>query len=334
MQIYVNEQNIQATLTGEKNLEEIYDAINDWISKSKRYILALAVDHRDVPLSSLKKIGADGVRRLDFYVGDEFDMLLKTLAELDEYVDQVGTILFERQQLSSEETENLCGGMEWMQQILESFANIIGSDLRSLNVSGSPGGNAETLERLLGRLSKRSFSFRQEHGRREVENFLADLRLLKHFVKDIDLQLRSISADETELLTMIEQFEKEIPDISRQLISINESFNTGCDEKALETLEESSARLNNFIAAMFAVDYRIRRKSGQSIMELSVDSVSFHLLASEMTASLQQLSTALEQNDIVAVGDLLEYELTDKLSRMRPYLTEIRQLMLDNDPDR
>lgn len=330
MKIYVNDQDIEATLTGEKNLEEVYGAVNDWVSASKRYILSLQVDKKDVALSTLGGIGAEEIERLDFYVGDQFDMLLKTLGEMDAYVDQVGGILFERQEISPEGASNLQDGIRWISQILESFSSIIGTDLHSLLAWGPDRRNGEPMDRLLGRLSKRAQSLQEASGPKEIEGFLADLRLLRHFIKDIDLQLRSISADDNELLAMIEEFQEEIPALSHQLVSINENFNRGSDEKALGILEQCSARLNGFIAAMFAIDYRLRRKGEQSIMDLSVESVSFHLLASELTASLQQLSLALEQNDIVAVGDVLEYELTDKLTRILPYLTEIRQLMLDS----
>ncbi|MCB1326458.1 MAG: hypothetical protein H7A21_05940 [Spirochaetales bacterium] len=328
MNIFVNEQQLDAELTDEQNLEQVYAAVNNWIADHKRYILGMRVDSQEVSLSALKELPTSEVQRVDFYVGDELDMVLTTLDELDRYVDQIGSTLFELHQLSESDRTNLSDGMAWIRQILNSFSSIMHIDLGGMNVLVPGSQGSEAIDRILERLERRTQLFGKENNREAIEDFLEDLRSFKFFIMKLALQLRTMNARQEDLVKQVEKFEAEIPAMADEIASINESFNAGRDQKALETLDSTTDRLNAYLSALFALDYQLRRKGEKSIHEVEVASVPFHALASELTGMLRDLSGALEENDIVAAGDILEYELTDKLRGLRPYLSEIRQLVL------
>lgn len=328
MQIYVNEQELDAELTGEKNLQQIYEAVSDWIADHKRYILGLKVDSTDVSLSSLNAIEASGVQRVDFYVGDELDMVLTTVGELDRYVDQIGATLYEIDSVGPEDADNLREGIQWIRQILHSFSSILSLDLSAMSVLVPGSQGSEAIDRIIERLEKRVDRFAQDNGRAAIEDFLEDLRSFKFFVMKLYLQLRTMSARSEDLIAMVDEFEKRIPEIVQETASINASFNAGKDFTALETLDRTTGVLNEYIAALYALDYQLKKSRGRGFQEIEVGGVSFFTAASELTALLKDLSSALEENDIVATGDILEYELTEKLSALAPYLTEIRRFTL------
>ncbi len=334
MQIYVNEQELDAELTGEQNLAQIYNAVSEWIAGHNRYILSMRVDSEDVSLSGLDDIGMESVGRVDFYVGDELDMVLTTLGELDRYVDQIGSTLYESEGVGESDILNLNEGMQWIRQILSSFSSIMNLDLGSMSVLVPGSAGSEAIDRILERLDKRIQNFVHQNGREAIEDFLEDLRSFKFFVMKLELQLRTMNARTDELVDLIERFEKEIPELTKGIVSINEGFNSGKDLSALETLDRITERLNEYISALFALDYQLRRagedspEGARSLKDIQIGEVSFHAVATDLTGMLKELSGALEENDIVAAGDILEYELTEKLGLLQPYLTEIRQLVL------
>ncbi len=331
MQIYVNEQELDAELTGEQNLEQIYSAVSEWIANNNRYILSMRVNSEDVALSALEEIGMDGVDRVDFYVGDELDMVLTTLHELDRYVDQIGTTLYELETVSEADAMNLREGMQWIRQILTSFSSILNLDLSSMSVLVPGSQGSEAIDRILERLEKRVEQFFEHNQRDAIEDFLEDLRSFKFFVMKLGLQLRTMNARTEELTEMVERFEKEIPQLIEGVVSINEGFNAGKDFTALETLDRITERLNEYVSALFALDYQLRRAGKRTLNDLEVGDTTFQAVATDLTNLLKDLSSALEENDIVATGDILEYELTEKLEMLRPYLTEIRQFVLASE---
>lgn len=328
MQIYVNDQELDAELTGEQTLEEVYHAVSDWIAGNKRYILGLRVDGADASLSALPAVPAATVGRVDFYVGDELDMVLTTVSELDHYVDQVGVTLFERQELSAQDIRNLEDGLRWIRQILNSLSGLVKLDLAQMNVLAPGVRGAESIDRVVDRLEKRAARFAEENGREAIEDFLGDLRSFKFFVMKLFLQLRTMNARLDELADHLSQFERRIPEIVREIVSINEGFNAGKDFTALETLDRITGELNEYVASLYALDFHLRKSHGESIQNIAVGNVSFQSAAAEITNMLRDLSNALEENDIVAAGDILEYELAQKLGDFQPYLAEIRQFVL------
>lgn len=328
MNIYVNEQELDASLTGEKTLAEVYEAVHNWISENKRYILGLRVDDTEVSPGELKRFDTTSVDRMDFYVGDELDMVLTTLDELDRYVDQIGSTLFSLGELQIQDVSNLKEGLSWIRQILESFSSILNMDMNGMNVLVPGSDGSEGIERILERLEKRAAKFSIHNERQTIEDFLEDLRSFKFFVMKLTLQLKTMNARQEDLIASLEKFEKHIPDLSTDIISINEKFNAGEDGRALELLDQITGILNEYLSALFALDYQLRRSSDIDINQIEVAGVSFRVMATDLTALLRDLSGALEENDIVATGDILEYELTEKLQLIVPYLTQIRQLVL------
>lgn len=328
MNIYVNDQELDATLTNEKNLGDIYSAVNNWISENKRYILGLRVDQEDIAIGDLKKYNTDEVSRFDFYVGDELDMMLTTLEELDHYVDQVGSTLYDMHSIESVDCDNLDDGLSWILQIMESFSGIMKMDISAMNVFDPGCQTDQGVDKILERLELKIKGFRAKNDRDAIEAFLDDLRSFKFFVMKMSLQLKTMNAREDDLIKELGKFEKHIPELVNDIVKINERFNSGKDLEAFEKLEKISEVLNEYLSALFALDYQLRQKNGVDIRAIEINKNSFYDVSREMTELLRDLSRGLEENDIVAAGDILEYELTEKLETLKPYLAEIQELVL------
>ena len=330
MNIYVNEQKLEAELTGERNLKEVYESFRDWISEHKKYILGVSVDRKETPVtsSSLDTMEPENVGRLDFYIGDEMDMLLHTLGEMDHYVDQIGTTLFDQENLSAEDISHLQEGIQWIQQIMTSFSSMLKIDLKNMSVLLPENSDSDPIAEILERLKDYSQNFHNGSVRKDIEVFLGDLRSFKFFLMKLDLQLKSMGIDGSELISTVEKFESGMNPLIDKIISVNEKFQRGKDKEALQDLDGIAAELHACVAVLHAVEQRLLRDQGHSIQELSVGNLSFPKLMKDLAALLKDFNDALETNDFVAVGDIMEYELTEKLASLRPFLTEMKQLLL------
>ena len=331
LKIFVNEQVLEASLNEEKNLEEVYNSFNEWIVEKNHYILSVKIDKNEIPLTKLKEIAIDDVERLDFYIGNELDMLLASVDELDYYLDQVGSTLFEQEELNKKDCENLEEGIKWVHEILLSIASIMKTDLETISILSADASEMKNLHNILKDLEAYLKSFQKKHGREEISLFLEELRLLKLFVMRLVMQLRSMSADINELLEIVLNFSKQIPKLKSDLTTINSNFQRGKDVQALDELENMTAKLNLCISALYALDCRVQEKSKDkakklSIHDITLDTISFYQIITKLTLLLQNLSEALERGDIVSLGDILEYELSDELDRIQPYLQKICDL--------
>lgn len=333
MQIFVNEQELDAEMADEKTIAEVYEAVSRWSADNNKYILNLKVDAQEVSLARLKEVATDAVRRLDFYIGDEMDMVLSTLSETDRYIEQIGSTLFEREALDHADRANLVEGVHWMTQIMNSVSSILHLELGGVfsPLASEDRRPEESVQSNLNRLNEIAEAFSGEEDEvvsEDIERFLMELRNIKLFVMALMMQLETMSAGREELLEMLEDFETRIPSLSQELVGINESLNGGRDAEGMSSLESVTDALNRYIAALFALDHQLVRNEELGLMSTEIEGVPFHTRADNLTALLKDLSSALEETDITAVGDILEYELSEQLKELRPYLTGIRERLL------
>ena len=107
MKIYINEQVVESVLEKEKNLGEVFDGISQWIESQGKYLVNCLVDGREFSKSELKNIEVEKANRIDFYIGEEIDLLKSTLQEMDKYVDTVGNTIIGRDSLTDKEANDL-----------------------------------------------------------------------------------------------------------------------------------------------------------------------------------------------------------------------------------
>ena len=93
MNIYVNEQKLDASLDQEKTLRDVYDAVDRWSRNQNHYIMNLMVDRQEVAPSRLESMELSDVERLDFTVAEQDQFIVEAAHELDRYLDQVGSFL-------------------------------------------------------------------------------------------------------------------------------------------------------------------------------------------------------------------------------------------------
>ncbi|MCB1177562.1 MAG: hypothetical protein KDK36_08305, partial [Leptospiraceae bacterium] len=125
MKIYVNEQELNSTLEKEQNLGEVYEEVKKWAESQGKFLLQCLKDGNEAEISELSNIPIGDAERLDFYIGENLDILVDTLLELDRYIDVVGNTLFGRDSLTEKETSDLKDGVIWINEVLVSAKNIL-----------------------------------------------------------------------------------------------------------------------------------------------------------------------------------------------------------------
>jgi hypothetical protein len=330
MQIFVNNQKLEAQFSGMENLAEIYEEMDRWSLENKRYIIGFMVDQKEIPVRDLTEWGMDKIDRLDFMIGDEMDMVLATIEELDRYVDQIGSTLYGISELRENQIGELQEGVHWIFQIMDSLSSILRIDLSkatsSLDRPAEDG--KDSMAATLQNLKSNAEGFEKENSMQSIDLFLENLRVIKYFVMKLQLQMRALAAGIEELIELAEEFHKSIPRLTDEAVRINELFQSGKDRLAMDDLDKFTGRLHYYISALYGLDYRISQDDQSGIFQYEVDGIPFHTVNKALAGLLSELSMALEESDIVTVGDIIEYELTDRLKEFEPYLNGICQLLV------
>ncbi|MCB1165752.1 MAG: hypothetical protein KDK33_06350 [Leptospiraceae bacterium] len=329
MNIYVNDQKLDASLNEEKTLREVYDAIEKWSKNQNHYIMNLKVDDRDVSPSALEEVALDDVNRLDFVVADQDHFIAEAAHELDRYLDQAGSFLYGKEYLNESQVADLKEGYGWIEQATDSLAGLLGLDLQSLVVP-MPEGNvsapiAHTLNALKQSIDTLENAVQSNEPQSEnIAAVLIHMRPLKSMSMRLALQLAAQNAGLEELSEALEQFESKLPAFKKEIVATNEAFQSGKEGIALELLDSVVERLQGFMSCLFALEARCR---AGGMEDRSAGGQDFDEVAQQMMELLKDLSSALEENDITAAGDILEYELTEKLDAIQPFPSMLRNFV-------
>ena len=330
MEIFVNDDKLQAEWKSDETLDSIYKTIETWIEKNDRYLLNVEADSKEISFKDLTHLLVEDIKRLDFYIGDEIDMLLTTLKELDTYIDQIGITLIKKEHLIAEDISKLEEGFEWSREVLSYISSVLKLDIvATYKFSNNKNIN---LAKILKELQLSIHQFKLEYKKENIDKFLKDLAAFKEIINKIETHILAMGSNVEDLVRIIEKFQIKIPTLKATLININEELNIGHDEIALGDLENLSEELNFYIFAIFALEQKLSSENISILEDMQIGKGSFKAMIFNLSSSLENLAQLLERNDIVAVGDFLEYELSDLFEDFNPYLKKIQALVPKNKP--
>ncbi|GBF50200.1 hypothetical protein LPTSP4_17240 [Leptospira ryugenii] len=313
MNIFINDQKLETTLNGETNIAQVLDEIQTWIEANGKYLRYFTVNGREHNRKELESMGVENAERLDFIVGEELDILEDGLIELDIYVDKVGSTLVGRDSLTEKESRDLQEGVPWIESMLLSTKNLLHLNFASIR----PMGKGKNVEEILESLKEKVQNLESAH---QIELFLEDLRDLKLFLMDLSSRLAVFRLEEEELIGIIQKFIEDKDKITKDFMLVNESFQSGKDFLATEIMTDAMGRLNALISALLSlqvkhteIEWSLIKAGDKTLSEVS----------NALNDGLNSVAAAMEKNDIVYAGDVLEYELPDLLQNLVPLLSQI-----------
>lgn len=126
-------------------------------------------------------------------------------------------------------------------------------------------------------------------------------------INKLEVTTDDISKTAVNALTEIK---RQLPDLSDAMVSISCLFQEGNREEALETFSKVCSEWRKIIqffdslAVVFMIDYS----------QLKVNDKSFDTINEELLNLLTDTRTAIANDDMVMLSDLIEYELAPKIS--------------------
>lgn len=313
MIIYVNEEVLETKLEEEKTIGEVYQGVNSWIESSGKYLVSCLVDGTEKTISELKQIPIDSVKRLDFYVGEDIDILIASLLELDKYIDNVGNTLFGRDSLTQNESQDLKEGLGWIQTVLSSAKTLLRLDYTRIIPHGSDRNMLEIIAKAVDPENKLD-------SVKLIEDYLENLRDLKLFVMDLLNRVTLLNIDSETVKEILTTYGENMEVLKKEFIRVNENFQSGKDHVATELLSHSTGRLHVMISGLISVASRGELK----VEDIKNGEDTLYTVNSLLNEKLTQVEQALSDKDIVTAGDILEYELPEILEKFVPFLNEIK----------
>ncbi len=362
--IYINDELIDVVIQKEKNIGQIYDSLDRWLSQEQKTIYSIKVDQRETVLStaeqqSWKKIATNQVERLDFCVCDKAEILLAGLAEWQQYLDRVGSFLFEKNNklyedkedsldspenriktkkksaftflFSSKDINDLLEGIDWMETAARSIAKIFGKTDLIWHVEDSSEGKSQQefglwdlFAQLRSKIATKSKTKRTAISRNE--EILEIFRILKSLVNDLQVQLIAQTTSFTQLKNELVKMKGSFDEHLSAWAKINLDLQMGKDKQAMQRLNLQADELRRIITIINMIATKVKIEKGDDLLLMTIDGEveSFQgFMRKLLEEHLNPLAEQLSREDFVSIGDAVEYEFPALLSRLSQFIAQL-----------
>jgi hypothetical protein len=325
MEIIINDEKVDFTVENEKNLGDVLESLEGWVAENGGIINNVSVDEREITVGQQsehleKNISA--INRLSLQTSTRFDHALSTIGTVSVYIDRViGEYLKSR---NIDDYELILEGINLIAEGIDCSLGTL--CLRSMVVVNNKG---KSLTEILHNLRRLIDLYEKQYvdgdGWQELQEVLTELQqllpkvvnwaVLKNSLYDVEVRGLEVSFLKTALVDLesiairtMDKFEK-----------IGENLQVGRDGEAMgdllfvtEIMDEIIYVLQFFMTA-YSMDSTALSKS-----DLNMDE-----LFAKFSAGLKEIENSFRSEDLITVGDMLEYEIKPLFQAMIDLLRRV-----------
>ena len=311
MEIIINDEKVDFTIENEKSLGDVLESLEGWVAENGGIISTVSVDEKEIAVGQQSEhLGKNisSINRLSLQTSTRFDHALSTIGTVSVYIDRVvGDYLKSR---NIDDYELI---LEGINLIAEGMACSLSTlHLRSMVVVNSRGKSlTEILQDLRRLIDLYEKQYVDGDGRQELQEVLTELQqllpkvvnwaVLKNSLYDVEVRGLEVSFLKTALVDLESIAIRTIDKFER----IGENLQVGRDGEALgdllfvtEIMDEIIYVLQFFMTA-YSMDSTVLSKA-----DLDMDE-----LFAKFSAGLKEIEDSFRNEDLITVGDMLEYEI-------------------------
>ena len=331
MDIQINNFPVEITLEEEKTVKDVVDSISDWVNERELIFIGIDIDGNHFGIDEVPELSIDGVNVLNCIVQSRADIVYETLNEGIIYCDRVIDYMVEIRQDGAEadELEDLVSGMEWLQDVFSTATTLLSMSLEDVKFRDH---NAAYYVNQLLEMKHTIIKYLSEMKEKEIP---ALDETLFHNLKEIfaifmvsqemkRLIVESIDSPDT-LIVSLKEIRKVLPDQVKNLEETAVAYQSGKDEEAVE-------KLFQFIDFMFDYTrtcYQIAPVFNIDLREIVVDDISLDDKNRELQSLLHDTLEVMENNDMISLADILEYEIMESIKNIDKYMDILLENIID-----
>lgn len=294
MQLTVNEEVVDITL---ENEQTAYDIISSFSKQIGEDMLISSIRINDRYYSpedqeKLETILLDGIDQINIEVGTQDEISINLLQESSRILRSVAEDL---KQNGFSHEEEIFKVLDWVLETVQTVGKISILSLSEVKLVDS------TLQQLLDYLKE------PEKETSKIPAITQILLNLIQYIESIQLKISNgFSLSREELSQAIQNTLKILPEIA-------ESFQIGKDSDALE-------KIHIVINLIESCSLYIKKNPDSFSKEKEEE---IEHLYEEFNSLLEEILEAFQNGDFILIGDLMEYELPDKLENYQSIILEV-----------
>jgi hypothetical protein len=288
MVIKVNGELLDAVLENEKTAFEVVESVYKEFKSNEAIVSSIAVDGRFYSLEDkeLKDILVASIQEISLEIATKEEVIVSLLEESKQMLKNISVDLRKNGYAHINEIGEL---FKWITETIQSINQLSVFDM---------------VESKLMVSSIRQISEYLKSSDKDIDKIDSLASIIESLIKYLNAIELKIT---TNFTVSKEELKNAIAEAGAILPEISEAFQTGKDKEAFE-------KINTIIGVLELCCIHLK-KNVKSFSESDQDEI--EVLYEEINTLLTQVVEAFENGDVVLLGDLLEYELPEKLEKYR-----------------
>lgn len=289
MEVIINSSPIDVHLEEEKNAYEIIRQLDTWLVAEGFFITGILVNGHAETMSNdnaLKGLSVESIEKLELFAQPLNELSLDRYSTLLQYFSYLYRALHD-------------GDRKLLKDLAEESVPIIQNMDSILRLRVGDRLVSEVFSDLVSNLKLDEDSPGIPEG---LKDFAGNLCIF------VEGRIREIANPLMELRSTASLLESYIP----RLEDIPILLQTGKEKEAME-LVIAFAEISEKLTRLYP---RLKEKDGENLMTREIDGVPFEEFYIDLNTKLQELTEAMESEDSILIGDLLEYEIAPKIREL------------------
>jgi len=316
VKVCINGYGIDFTLDKEKTAKDVALSVLEWSSKRDMIFTELLVDGESYGIDDCPGTDVANVKEIDCIIQSKGDLIIGSMNEGVSYCEKIITYADaaeSAQKADVKEKDYLAKGSGWLVESLRSIFQLLSMNpdqiryldhpvsfyLNALEAAKTELESVEDEAGFVRFLTERKSLF-------EITRAIIKMLYLSENLKDTIIKGLESPTDLVKGLTLIK---KEIPAQMENLTKIATSFQSGKDAEGADLLQTfidfiyRYTRLCGQISPVFGIDLSTIHSDGRTHEQLNT-SIQSHL---------QEIVVVMENNDIISLSDILEYQVREEM---------------------
>jgi hypothetical protein len=333
VKVQINNCPVMFELEREETISDVISSVSRWARERDLVFLETEIDEKSYLVDHIPDIPLDDIDLINCVVQSRADVVISSLHEGISYCDRVLSFVdksIDSNRVDLSQIKNLAGGIEWLLNVLNSVLQLLDLNLNQLRYKDK--GIAEYRDELLHLKDY----LETENDISAIEQVFSEGNLFESFKNIFKMillseDLRTLvvnSIDSPDLLIdSLNEIKLNAGEQIKNLDDIVIAFQTGRDL-------EGSEKLNSFIDFTFRYIRTCLQVSpvfGVDLSTITVNGVNLEDRNQELHDLLNEIVIVMENNDVISLTDILEYEIKPVIEDLHRHLEQIQERIVDEN---
>ncbi len=332
MEILINGHPIEFSLENEKTIAEVVNSISRWARERDLIFTQFRVDGRDYGVENPPDVPVEQAGNVNCVIQSRAELVVNSINEASAYCEKLVHFMKSAGDdavIPEDRIDEMKTGIDWLFEVSTSIFSLLEIDPGTMKFRD---GKVSDLFRDIGEfriaLAESTAAMPAPLMGLNADLFVHFRDVMRMILLSENMRRTAINSTDSPdtVLLMLNGIILEIPSRIQNIEQAAVDYQTGKDVEASEQLEI----FIDFVYRYLRVCHQVKPVFGVDTERIIHDGVSLPDRNLEINGLLNQMLSALENNDIISLSDILEYEMKPALETLSGYCDSIfRQVQLE-----